>query len=393
MTPAPIWPKIIRIYPGFYQAEHTVKFSIQREHLLRPLQLVTGVVERRQTLPVLANLLVKAQGNSLEITGTDLEVELVARCEAEIEQEGEATLPARKLADIWRSLAEGAQVTVGVEGDRAVVRSGRSRFSLATLPAADFPKVPGGSGDVSVEISHGALDGLISAVGFAMAQQDVRYFLNGMLLEVEGGHTRAVATDGHRLAMSTYESSNPGVAEAGGRTQVIVPRKGVLELARLLDDESETLKLQIGANHLQVEAGEFTLTTKLVDGQFPDYQKVIPAETSRHLTGDRETLKQAFHRAAILSNEKYRGVRLMINAEQLTIQANNPEQEEAEEVVPVEYNGEDLEIGFNVSYLLDVLNVLQTEQVRLSLADANSSALLEGVGDDDDVYVVMPMRL
>jgi DNA polymerase III subunit beta len=367
-----------------------MKFTIQREQLLRPLQLVTGVVERRQTLPVLANLLFKATEQGLEITGTDLEVELVAQCDATIDQTGEATLPARKLADIWRSLGEGAEVTVAVEGERAVVRSGRSRFSLATLPAADFPKVPGGDADVALDLKQADVRGLIDEVGFAMAQQDVRYFLNGMLLEVTDSHLRAVATDGHRLAMSTRESSNPGVAK---RVQSIVPRKGVLEIARLLDGESDTVKLQLGGNHLRVQAGMFTLTTKLVDGQFPDYEKVVPSDGSRFLIGDRETLRHAFQRASILSNEKYRGVRLIISGDQLTIQANNPEQEEAEEIVAVEFSGDELEIGFNVSYLLDVLGVLNTEAVKLSVSDANSSALIEGIGNDSAVYVVMPMRL
>ena len=367
-----------------------MKFTIQREQLLRPLQLVTGVVERRQTLPVLANLLIRATDNKLEITGTDLEVELVAECEALVEQAGEATLPARKLADIWRSLGEGVEVTVAVEGDRAVVRSGRSRFSLATLPAADFPKVAGGDADVSLEVGQGAVRGLIDEVGFAMAQQDVRYFLNGMLLEVTTEHLRAVATDGHRLAMSTAANSNPDVAK---RVQAIVPRKGVLELGRLLDGESETIQLQLGGNHLKVQSGAYTLTSKLVDGQFPDYEKVVPADGSRFLIGDRETLRLAFQRAAILSNEKYRGVRLIVSSEQLTIQANNPEQEEAEEIVAVEFNGDELEIGFNVSYLLDVLGVLQTDAVKLSVSDANSSALIEGIGNESAVYVVMPMRL
>ena len=367
-----------------------MKFSIQREQMLKPLQLVTGVVERRQTLPVLANLLIRAEGDRLEITGTDLEVQLVATCEAAVEQAGEATLPARKLADIWRSLAEGAEVKIAVEGDRAIVRSGRSRFSLATLPAADFPKVEGGDADVSIDIGQGELGSLIDQVAFAMAQQDVRYFLNGMLLEVTDGHLRTVATDGHRLAMSTHECSNPGVAK---RVQAIVPRKGVLEMGRLLDGENETASLQLGSNHLVVQSGDFTLTSKLVDGQFPDYEKVVPADGSRYMVADRDTLRQAFQRASILSNEKYRGVRMILAGEQLTIQANNPEQEEAEEIVPVEFNGEELEIGFNVSYLLDVLGVLQTDSVRLSVSDANSSALIEGIGHDSAVYVVMPMRL
>jgi DNA polymerase-3 subunit beta len=367
-----------------------MKFTTNREALLRPLQLVTGVVERRQTLPVLANLLVEAEEDGLSLTGTDLEVELVAQDRGvTIEEPGRATIPARKLADIWRSLPEGAEVSVHIDGDRAIVRSGRSRFALATLPAADFPKVESGPGDLQVELSQKDLRRLIDRVSFSMAQQDVRYFLNGMLLEVTGQHTRTVATDGHRLAMCTLGTGVSGT----DRVQAIVPRKGVLELGRLLDDGEESVVMHVGDNHLRVTLGSFTLTSKLVDGKFPDYEKVVPRRTDRVMSGDRDTLRQAFNRASILSNEKYRGVRLILEPEQLTIQANNPEQEEAEEVVPVEYGGERMEIGFNVSYLQDVLNVLQSDQVSLSVADANSSALIEAAADQDALYVVMPMRL
>ncbi|MFP6817402.1 MAG: DNA polymerase III subunit beta [Pseudomonadales bacterium] len=367
-----------------------MKFSANREVLLRPLQLVTGVVERRQTLPVLANLLVVVKNGVLSITGTDLEVEMVVVVSGvEAEQDGEATIPARKLADIWRSLPESAEVSVRVEGDRAIIRSGRSRFSLATLPAGDFPQVESGPGDLELRIAQRDLGHLLDQVSFSMAQQDVRYFLNGMLLEVTSEHTRAVATDGHRLAMCTVA----GGASGAEKLQIIVPRKGVLELGRLLDGGDEELVLQISSNHLRVTHGAYTLTTKLVDGKFPDYEKVIPRDASRTIRGDREALKQAFLRASILSNEKYRGVRLIIEGDQLTIQANNPEQEEAEEIVAIGYEGERMEIGFNVSYLQDVLNVVHTDEVSISVSDANSSALMEGSGEDDAVYVVMPMRL
>ncbi len=368
-----------------------MKFATDREALLRPLQLVTGVVERRQTLPVLANLLLVAKDGHLSITGTDLEVELVAEVGdmVEITQEGEATIPARKLADIWRSLPENAEVKVEVAGERAVVRSGRSRFTLSTLPAGDFPKVESGPGDLEFSVGQIELRKLIDQVGFSMAQQDVRYFLNGMLLEVSTEHIRTVATDGHRLAMCTLAESGA----AGERSQAIVPRKGVLELSRLLDDQEEPVVVQLGSNHLRVRQGPFTLTTKLVDGKFPDYEKVVPKDAGRAIVGDRDAMRQAFARASILSNEKYRGVRLMVEGEQMTIQANNPEQEEAEEVLPVDYAGERLEIGFNVSYLQDVLNVLGTEQVQISVSDANSSALIEGMGNEESVFVVMPMRL
>jgi DNA polymerase-3 subunit beta len=367
-----------------------MKFSTNRETLLRSLQLVTGVVERRQTLPVLANLLIVARDGTLSLTGTDLEVELVAvEGGVDVQQAGEVTIPARKLADIWRSLPEDAEVSVEVAGDRATLRSGRSRFTLATLPAQDFPKVESGPDDTEFKLDQSALRALLDQVSFSMAQQDVRYFLNGMLLEVDPQHLRTVATDGHRLAMCTLDGKGAGEE----RVQAIVPRKGVLELARLLDDGDDEVLVQLGSNHLRVTRGPYTLTTKLVDGKFPDYEKVVPRDLGRTITGDRNSLRQAFQRASILSNEKYRGVRMILEDEVLTIQANNPEQEEAEEQVAVEYGGERLEIGFNVSYLQDVLNVLDTEQIQLSVSDANSSTLIEGLGKDDAVYVVMPMRL
>ena len=368
-----------------------MKFVASRETLLRPLQLVTGVVERRQTLPVLANLLVKATSDGrLSMTGTDLEVELVAEvADLAVEQEGEATIPARKLNDIWRSLPEGAEVSVHVEGDRAIVRSGRSRFSLATLPAGEFPKIDSGPGDVEIRLGKDDVRKLLDKVSFSMAQQDVRYFLNGMLLEVTGAHTRTVATDGHRLAMSTISTGVSGV----DRVQAIVPRKGVLELSRLLDGDDDEMTLSISDNHLRATLGMYSLTTKLVDGKFPDYEKVIPKDASRTIIGDRDTLRQAFHRASILSNEKYRGVRVLVDGEQMTIQANNPEQEEAEEIVSVQYDGEAMEIGFNVSYLQDVLGILSSDNVKLSVSDANSSTLIESPEDDEALYVVMPMRL
>ena len=367
-----------------------MKFTIPREALLKPLQLVTGVVERRQTLPVLANLLIQADSQGLSLTGTDLEVEMIARCSVPIEQPGETTIPARKLADIWRALPDGATVSVVVEGERAIIRSGRSRFTLATLPAADFPKVETGNSDVVVNLGQHKIGKLIDQVSFAMAQQDVS-FLNGMLLEVGDNTLRAVATDGHRLAMASQTCETN--AKSGAIKQAIVPRKAVVEMGRLLDEEDESLSLQLGSNHLKVTKGDVTLTTKLVDGQFPDYEKVVPKDASRVLSGDRDTLKQGFQRASILSNEKYRGVRLAISPDSLMIQANNPEQEEAEETVPVHFSGDQLEIGFNVSYLLDVLSVIDSDQVQMSVSDANSSALLEAMDDGNAVYVVMPMRL
>ncbi len=368
-----------------------MKLETTREALLKPLQLASGVVERRQTLPVLANLLVVAEKGVLTLSGTDLEVEVQARITdgVDIKTEGRATLPARKLMDIWRSLPEGAAVSITVDGTKSTVRSGRSRFTLATLPAADFPSVEGGESSVELALEQPQLKRLIDRVSFSMAQQDVRYFLNGMLLEVDADGVRSVATDGHRLAQANLS----GVTGGGGFCEAIVPRKGVGELSRLVSDSDAPVSLAIGKGHLRATQGEYTLTTKLVDGQYPPYKKVIPQGADQTLTGDRETLKQAFYRASILSNEKYRGVRLSFENDLLTIQANNPEQEEAEESVAVDYSGESMEIGFNVSYLQDIMSVINTDSVRISLTDANSSALVEGDGEDDILYVVMPMRL
>ena len=368
-----------------------MKLETTREALLKPLQLASGVVERRQTLPVLANLLVVAENGTLTLSGTDLEVEIQAAIAegVDIKEEGRVTLPARKLMDIWRSLPEGAGVTLTVDGAKSTVRSGRSRFTLATLPAADFPSVESGEALVELELEQPQLKRLIDHVAFSMAQQDVRYFLNGMLFEIDDGGVRTVATDGHRLAQATLA----GAAKGAAGCEAIVPRKGVAELSRLISDSDAAVNLSIGKGHLRASQGEYTLTTKLVDGQYPPYKKVIPQSADQTLVGDRDTLRQSFYRAAILSNEKYRGVRLTFDKDLLTIQANNPEQEEAEESVNVDYSGAAIEIGFNVSYLQDIMAVINTDDVRISLTDANSSALVEGVGEDDVLYVVMPMRL
>lgn len=368
-----------------------MKFVISRDALLKPLNLVAGVVERRQTLPILSNVLLVLEDDQLSITGTDLEVELVGRVSLDQPaiSSGEITVPARKLADICKSLPDGSNIEFTVEEQRVVVKAGRSRFTLSSLAAADFPNVEQGDGGQGFVVKQGDLKRLIDRTSFAMAQQDVRYYLNGMLWEVEAGHLRVVSTDGHRLAMCTLET-DIGATE---QMQVILPRKGVIELARLLHKENDDVEVVIGNNHIRATTADFTFTSKLVDGKFPDYDRVLPKSSTKAVYGSREELRQAFSRAAILSNEKYRGVRLMLSDGSLQILANNPEQEEAEEIVMVEYAGESLEIGFNVSYLLDVLSVLDGDKVKLSLSDSNSSALLEEAEHSDCRYVVMPMRL
>lgn len=365
-------------------------FTIQREALLKPLQLVAGVVERRQTLPVLSNVLLVVEGQQLSLTGTDLEVELVGRVSLDEPAEpGEITVPARKLMDICKSLPNDALIDIRVDDQKLLVKAGRSRFSLSTLPANDFPTVEEGPGSLTLSLSQSRLRRLIERTSFAMAQQDVRYYLNGMLLEVQTGILRAVATDGHRLAMCSMAAE----IEQTERHQVIVPRKGILELARLLTEQDANVSIILGQHHIRATTGEFTFTSKLVDGKFPDYERVLPRGGDKLVVADRQGLREAFSRTAILSNEKYRGIRLQLVAGLLKIQANNPEQEEAEEEIAVDYNGSQLEIGFNVSYLLDVLGVMTTDQVRLILSDSNSSALVQEADNDDSAYVVMPMRL
>lgn len=367
-----------------------MKFVCTREALLKPLNVVVGVVERRQTLPILANVLLSLEGKQLSLTGTDLEVELRGRVELEdAGQDGAITVPARKLTDICKSLPEGSQLEVSQDEQKLLVKSGRSRFSLVTLPADDFPNVDGDAEQQEFSVTQGQLKRLIDRTAFAMAQQDVRYYLNGMLFELAPGGLRLVATDGHRLALCEAE----GVDGVDDEKQIILPRKGVTELSRLLQEPDAPIRLVLGRNHLRAEANDFRMTSKLVDGKFPDYQRVLPKGGTQLLHADRDLLRQAFSRAAILSNEKYRGVRLSLDKDFLQIVASNPEQEEAEETVTVDYQGDNLEIGFNVNYLLDVLGVIEDSTVRITLSDSNSSALIEESEASDSQYVIMPMRL
>jgi DNA polymerase-3 subunit beta len=367
-----------------------MQFTISREALLKPLQLVAGVVERRQTLPVLSNVLVSLREGQLSLTGTDLEVELVGRVMVDDEiQAGDITVPARKFLDIVKSLPDGVKIDFSLENQKVTIKSGRSRFTLTTLPATEFPNVEDSPNALGFDLQQKQLKRLIDAVSFSMAQQDVRYYLNGMLLEIAPEFIRTVATDGHRLALCTLNT----VIEGASARQSILPRKGVTELVRFLADTEQPVRVMLGSNHLRAQTDEFTFTTKLVDGKFPDYERVLPRSGNNLIHAERNELRQAFSRASILSNEKYRGVRLILEVGQLMLVANNPEQEEAEETVTVDYNGSPFEIGFNVSYLVDVLNALNSETVKISLADANSSALLESADGSDAMYVVMPMRL
>ena len=366
-----------------------MQLLIAREDLLKPLQQIIGAVERRQTMPALSNLLLRGNEQGLSITATDLEVELVANLDTDLTDSGDTTIPARKLLDICRSLPEQAQLEISSGSEKVKVNSGCSRFTLATLPAEDFPTIDDLELDASVVISEDELRCLIEKTAFAMAQQDVRYYLNGMLLEVDAEQIKTVATDGHRLALSKIEHKS----DVDAARQIIVPRKGVQELQRLLTHEDKQVTVSLGKNHIRVNLPNLQFTSKLIDGRFPEYQRVLPEAEGNRAKMDKDLLKQALTRASILSNEKYKGIRLIFDNNKLMIQAHNPEHEEAEDELEISYQGERLEVGFNVVYLLDVLNALESDEVEIIIKDANSSALIISSGKQESRYVVMPMRL
>ncbi|MCK5396416.1 MAG: DNA polymerase III subunit beta [Gammaproteobacteria bacterium] len=366
-----------------------MKFQIEKETLLNPLQQIIGAVEKRQTMPALSNVLIRTTENSLTLTATDLEIELVSQIGMVVDEPGEITVPARKLLDICKSLPNEALINFTVKDNKALVQSGRSRFSLTTLAANDFPALEAINSIYEFEITQKTLRDIIDKTAFAMAQQDVRYYLNGLMLEVSANYLRAVATDGHRLAYCEKETN----ADIADIKQVILPRKGVLELVRLLNDSDDIVKIVLGSNHLQVEFDQLRLTSKLIDGRFPDYNRVMPTDGDNVITADRDQLRQALMRASILSNEKYRGIRLILEKNLIKLQAQNPDQEEADIELEVVYTGEDIEIGFNVNYMLDVLNVTNSDMVQAALRDSNSSFLLTYPDQPDCKYVIMPMRL
>jgi DNA polymerase-3 subunit beta len=360
-----------------------------REDLIKPLGYVTGVVERRQTLPVLSFVLLHQQDGQMTLTGTDLEIEIVAKVNKAGAGNMDITLPARKLFDICRALPEDAEISIKKEGDKSIVKSGKSRFALMTVPIADFPIVQASQLEQALTITQKSFRNLLEQTHFCMAQQDVRYYLNGLLLELTAKKIRAVATDGHRMAVSETELGK----NVKGDKQIIVPRKGVQEILRLLEDTDDPLELEFGVNHLRARTSNFTFTTKLIDGRYPDYNKVIPNKQSKRLNLDRNLFRETLARVAILSSEKYRGVRLSLGNKALRFTAHNPEQEEAQEEISTDYPNEDMEIGFNVNYMIEAISALHTDKVEFGLNDPNSSCTLISPDTTYPQYVIMPMRL
>jgi len=363
----------------------------KREALLEPLQAVTGIIERRHTLPILSNVLLSVGGTRVEFVATDIEVEITATTAIEGTSDvKQTTVGARKFFDILRALPEGSEVTLALQDKRLQVKSGKSRFNLQTLSAEDFPRlVPIDEGATRFSVPQKLLRSLLGLVQYAMAQQDIRYYLNGLLMVVEEGQLRLVATDGHRLAFASKEAGAKNLA----RQEAILPRKTIIELSKLLEDTDDLVAVELSANQAKFSFGRVVLMSKLIDGKFPDYARVIPQSQAKKLRLDRIALLQALQRAAILTSDKFRGVRWVLGDGTLRISCSNTEQEEAQEELDVTYKGETLDIGFNVSYLLDVLTHLDVAEVECGLGDANSSALFTVPGRADFKYVVMPMRI
>jgi DNA polymerase III subunit beta len=363
--------------------------QIARDALLKPLQAVSGIVERRHTLPILANVLLEQRDGSLYVTATDLEMQITAHSTLPGKEGQATTVGARKLQDLLRALPDDATLNIDVGNNKMTVRAGRSRFNLQTLAAADYPRISQGSEQLqSLSLPQKDLRSLFKLVEFAMAQQDIRYYLNGMLLVIDKGTLQAVATDGHRLSWASI-----AVAGDYARQEVILPRKTVLELGKLLVDSDDPVSLDVLTNQVRFRFANIELVSKVVDGKFPDFNRVIPVGHSKQIELARVELLAALQRAAILSNEKFRGVRIVLAADQLKIICTNSEQEEAEEELEVAYKGDPLDIGFNITYLLDALSNLTVERVRFAFGDANSSALVTMPERDDYKYVVMPMRI
>lgn len=364
--------------------------KINKEEFLKPLQAVAGIVERRHTLPILSNVLIQIGEEKIAFVATDLEIQITAQIANSSNKGNSAiTVSAKKLQDIVRSLPENSEISFDSKDSRLQLKAGKSQFSLQTLPSDDFPQLAQ-SEEQTLEISlpQALLKQLFNQVQYAMAQQDIRYYLNGLLLVVEPGFIKVIATDGHRLSLASMAAEN-----LQQNAEAILPRKSVTELIKLLGETEDEVKISLGKNLVTFNFGNIHLVSKVIEGKFPDYNKVIPAHYENHVVLDRLTLLHAMQRASILSNEKFRGVRMVLTQNSLRVICNNTEQEEAEEELEIDYASEPLDIGFNVTYLLDVLNNISSKEVDCAFGDANSSCLITVPNDARFKYVVMPMRI
>ena len=367
-----------------------MNIQINRETLLKPLSSVSSIVERRHTLPILSNLLLEAKNEKMVLTATDLEMQISLSINTAIGGELSTNISAKKLLDICRALPDNTDINMTTTDSRVAVKAGKSKFNLQTLPAIDYPVMSKavGTDTITIKIGQNTLKKLFKQVEFAMAQQDIRYYLNGLLFEVTGNRLNIVGTDGHRLSFTSTELST-----SYNKQEIIIPRKTVVELIKLLDDSEDEVTIELSSTQVNFSFGDIKLITKVIDGKFPDYTRVIPVGHQNNFTVDRMTILLAMQRASILSNEKYRGIRMVLGSNSLRLISTNSEQEEAEEELEINYPGDALDIGFNVTYLIDVLNNVSNPEVVFSFADANSSCLITVPNDQDYKYVVMPMRI
>ena len=368
-----------------------MKFTTEKNEIVDALQMGASIAERRQTIPILANLRIVAKEGMIEITATDLEIQIKTLTEVKkVVEEGEITVSARKMSELCRSLPDKEALEFDLNNGKLTVSSKNFHAEFATISALDFPELEIKEETNSLSISSSALQRLLNKTAFCMASQDVRYYLNGLLVEYKGGEVNAVATDGHRLALAT--SPLDKTSPIDGERQIL-PRKAVLELSKILRQENEDIKITFGNSSLSIQDKNLDFSTKLIDGKFPDYEKVLPSGDPNSLEVSKESLQSALSRASVLSNEKYRGVRFALDKNTLKLTANNPEKESAEELLDVNYNGNPMEIGFNIGYLLDVLGTIETDNVELNFYGEESSCLIREPGNQAEVYVIMPMRL
>ena len=368
-----------------------MNINIQKETLEKPLSQIIGVVEKRQTLPILGNVYLELNQSVLTLVGSDLETEITTRVENVEGSNGKTTVSARKLFDICRSLPNESQLSLIIEQDnKMIVKAGKSRFTLQTLGADNYPRLEETSWKHEFDLTQGQLNSLLTRTSFSMAQQDVRYFLNGLLIEIHDNHILSVATDGHRLAKTQVMVDSLGIDSV----QSIIPRKAVIEIGKFLDPSSDSVvNVKLNSSHVSIQSGNFMFISKLIDGRFPDYEKVIPANLDKHIIINRENLINILSRAAILSNEKFRGVSLSVDNNVLQVRSHNPDQEHAKDEMEVDYAGAAIEIGFNVNYLLEALKACDSENIDLGLLDPNTSCTFHAQDSSDTLYLIMPMRL
>ena len=366
-----------------------MNIKIDRELLINPLGNVSGIVEKRHALPILSNLLLENQENNLKFTATDLEMQISTHIKTKLSDNFQITIPAKKLFDITRALPEKSNIDIQIEENKVTVKAKKSRFNLQTLPPKDYPVMKKDVDDViKLKLSQSVLKNLLKQVDFSMAQQDIRYYLNGLLIEIKDNNLNIVGTDGHRLSFTSATLKDPCK-----NIQVIVPRKTIVELVKLLSDSDDNVEVGITNNQVNFNFNDIDLITKVIDGKFPDYSRVIPNGHENIFDIDRETLLDAMLRASILSNDKYRGIRMVVEENNLKLISNNSEHEEAEEEIEIKYKGDKIDIGFNVTYLIDVLTNIQTENLTIAFSDSSSSCLVTIPKNKEYKYVVMPMRI